>query len=146
MVEIEQLPHPDYLKYPTHRTLGFFSDQEQARNAAQAIIREGWLEGDIHVYEGDYGVDAVDADGSRHTLKEAWGRWVQKFLGTGEWDLVEEADQELKQGHLLLSVATKNEEEKYTVAELMVLNGGHGIRYVDPLYNEELTPPGHHPS
>jgi hypothetical protein len=146
MVEIEQLPHPDYLKYPKHRTLGFFNFQENARNAAEAIIREGWEQGDISVYEGEYGVDAVDAEGTRHTLKEAWSRWVQKFLGTGEWDLVEEADQELRQGHLLLSVVTENEEQKQTVAELMILNGGHGIRYVDPLYNEEITPPGHHPS
>ncbi|UYL10216.1 hypothetical protein B9G69_006440 [Bdellovibrio sp. SKB1291214] len=140
MIQIEQLPHPDYLKYPSHRTLAFFDDAEHAQNAAEAIIREGWLEGDLHVYEGDYGIDAVDAEGTRHTLKEAWTRWAQKFLGTGEWNLVLEADKELRAGHLLLSVATKNEEEKFTVAELMLLNGGHSIRYVDPLYNEELTP------
>lgn len=146
MVEIEQLPHPDYLKYPSHRTLAFFNDADSARNAAEAIMREGWIENDIHVYEGEYGVDAVDANGSRHTLKEAWGRWVQKFLGTGEWNLVEEADQELRDGHLLLSVETRNNVEKETISELMLLNGGHGIRYVDPLYNEELTPPDHNPS
>ena len=144
-MRIEQLPHPDYLKYPKRHTLCFFDREDQAEAAVQAILRQGIHEDDVNVYEGDFGVDAVDADGRHHTLKELWARWAQKFLRTGEWYLVEEADRELRQGHLLVSVLTTTEEQKEDVAELMLLNGGRAIRYVDPLYNEELTPPGHQP-
>ncbi|HWU43061.1 MAG TPA: hypothetical protein VN132_06475, partial [Bdellovibrio sp.] len=92
-----------------------------------------------------HGLDAIDAKGERHSSKEAWARWAQKFLGTGEWYLVDEADTELRKGHLLLSVLTLTDQQKEQVAELMLLNGGHSIRYVNPLYNEELTPPTQQP-
>lgn len=141
MIQIEQLPHPDYLKYPKHHTLCFFNTTEQAQNTAEAILRQGFHESDLSIYEGDHGLSAVDSAGDQHSLKEAWARWAQKFLGTGEWDLVSEADRELREGHLLLSVLTTNGEAKDQVAELMLLNGGHSIRYVNPLYNEELSPP-----
>lgn len=144
-MQIESLPHPDYLKYPKKRTLCFFNTREQAENAVQAIMREGFPAEAINVYEGEHGLSAVDATGEMHSLKEAWARWTQKFLGTGEWDLVSEADKELREGHLLLSVLTPNDSDKEDVADLMLLNGGHSIRYVNPLYNEELTPPTQHP-
>lgn len=146
MVQIESLPHPDYLKYPKKHTLCFFNTKEQAQNAADAIVRQGFDEQCISIYEGERGLEAVDASGEAHSAKEAWARWVQKFLGTGEWDLVAEADKELREGHLLMSVLTVDEQDKEDVADLMLLNGGHSIRYIDPLYNEELTPPTQHPS
>ena len=145
MIHVEQLPHPDYLKYPKKQTLCFFNNKEQAQNAAEAFLREGYHAEDIKVFEGSHGLAAIDASGEHHTLKEALARWVQKFLGTGEWYLVDEADTELRKGHLLLSVQTLNEQQKEEIAELMLLNGGHSIRYVDPLYNEELTPPTQQP-
>ncbi|HEX7676349.1 MAG TPA: hypothetical protein VF412_19395 [Bdellovibrio sp.] len=144
-MQIESLPHPDYLKYPKKRTLCFFNTREQAENTVQAIMREGFPAEAINVYEGEHGLAAVDATGEMHSLKEAWARWAQKFLGTGEWDLVSEADKELREGHLLLSVLTPSNDDKEDVADLMLLNGGHSIRYVDPLYNEQLTPPTQNP-
>lgn len=146
MFEIEQLPHPDYLKYPKRHTLCFFDSREQASNAAEALLRLGYPREEIKVYEGEHGLVAIDAMGNKHSVKEAWARWVQKFLGTGEYELIEEAEIELRKGHLLLSVQTLTESKKEEVAELMLLNGGHSIRYVNPLYNEELTPPTQHPS
>lgn len=146
MIQIEQLPHPDYLKYPKHHTLCFFNTREQAQNAAEAILRQGFREDELNIYYGEHGLTAVDSAGDQHSVKEAWARWAQKFLGTGEWNLVAEADKELREGHLLLSVLTENSADKDQVAELMLLNGGHSIRYIDPLYNEELTPPGQQPS
>ncbi|MDG0817136.1 hypothetical protein [Bdellovibrio svalbardensis] len=146
MIQISQLPHPDYLKYPKHHTLCFFSTEEQAQNTAEAILRQGLHEKDINIYEGAHGLNAIDSAGNQHSVKEAWARWVQKFLGTGEWDLVSEADRELREGHLLMSVLTVKEDQKDQVAELMLLNGGHSIRYIAPLYNEEMTPPSQHPS
>ncbi len=146
MIEISKLPHPDYLKYPKRHTLCFFSTMEQAQNAAAAILRQDFKEDELNIYEGEQGLTAVDSAGNQHSVKEAWARWAQKFLGSGEWDLIAEADKELREGHLLLSVLTLNEEDKQKVAELMLLNGGHSIRYIAPLYNEEMTPPSQHPS
>ncbi|MNT55667.1 hypothetical protein D3C72_1929190 [compost metagenome] len=62
----------------------------------------------------------------------------QKFFGTGEWELVEKADMELKLGHHMLAVPTREPKQKEAIADLMKKHGGHDIRYFNPMYVEQL--------
>lgn len=127
-----------FLNYPTHRTVGFFDSPGVLRPLMHELTRFGLEKDEIDVLKGEEGINAVDHDGSQHGIYARWMRISQRFFHTGEWELIELADAELRQGHALVAVLTPNELEKDEVVRLMRKFGGHDIKYFDPWYVEHF--------
>lgn len=139
MVQLEQLPHPPYLPYPNHYTSGFFQTREEAEQALSELEEQGFSNEDFNVFEGEKGVDAVDVDGTHHTVLEKYMRKFIKFSDSAEWRFLSEADHELRGGHVLLCVPTPEEEQKAKVIEVFKKNSAYDIRYFTPIYIEEVV-------
>lgn len=139
MVSLEQLPHPDYLPYPNHYTAAFFENADEAMKAIEELEDYGYTDEDFNVFEGDRGIDAVDLDGSHHTLLENYMRKFIKFSDSAEWRFLNEADQEIRNGHVLICVPTPSDSEKEEVIDAFKRYGGYDIRYFTPLYIEEVV-------
>jgi hypothetical protein len=129
-----------FLNYPTNHTAGFFDSDEQVKGFLKDLSESGFeFDNDsIDELAGEDGLQVVDLSGTHHGLYARFIRMSQKFFGTGEWELVEKADMELKLGHHMLAVPTRVEEQKDAVADLMKKHGGHDIRYFNPMYVEQL--------
>ncbi|XGC81220.1 hypothetical protein ACES2L_01835 [Bdellovibrio bacteriovorus] len=139
MVSLEQLPHPEYLPYPNHYTAAFFATREAAEKAIDDLELEGYEDEDFNIFEGDRGVDAIDLEGSHHTMLERFMRQFIKFSDSAEWRFLSEADQELRNGHILICVPTGNDHDKTEVIDVFKRNGAYDIRYFTPLYIEEVV-------
>jgi hypothetical protein len=135
---LNRIEHPDYLSYPTNRTVCVFDTIEEAEDAILALERLGYREDDMRVFEGEEGRDALDVDGSKHSVVPKFMRAAEKFFETGEWDLVKAADQELKEGHLIFSVLTPEENLREAAVETLRKHGGHTIKYFSRYYVEHL--------
>jgi hypothetical protein len=129
-----------FLNYPTDHTAGFFdSDQDVKEFLADLSASEFDFDKEAcDDLAGAEGLEVVDLSGTHHGLYARFIRMSQKFFGTGEWELVEKADLELKLGHHLLAVPTLQENQKEIIAGLMKKHGGHDIRYFNPFYVEQL--------
>ncbi|WII72229.1 hypothetical protein QJS83_17335 [Bdellovibrio sp. 22V] len=139
MVSLEQLPHPEYLPYPNHYTAAFFENAEAAEKAIEQLEELGFTEEDFNIFEGDQGVDAVDIEGTHHTLLEKFMRKFIKFSDSAEWRFLHEADQEIRNGHILLCVPTPKEEDKDDAIAVFKRTEAYDIRYFTPLYIEEVV-------
>ncbi len=142
MEKVNQIPRPEYFLYPESRTLGFFDSKECLEAAVTELktlgINEEWFE----LFEGNSGIHALDVKGQEHSVFETIARNFQKFFGTGEWVLIEQAVKELKAGHYMLSVLTTDSRMRDEVVGVMRSTGVHGIRYVTKLYTEEIEAKG----
>ncbi|MNK06318.1 hypothetical protein D3C87_242130 [compost metagenome] len=127
-----------FLNYPTNRTAGFFDSSSVMEPFLRDLARAGIERDKVEVLVGEDGINTVDQDGTHHGLFAKWMRLSQRFFHTGEWELVELADVELKQGHCLVAVTTIEEDEKTKVVELMRKYGGHDIKYFNPWYVEHF--------
>ncbi len=138
MVTLEQLPHPEYLPYPNHYTAGFFQTREDAEKAIKLLEEKGYEDEDFNVFEGEQGVNAIDVDGDHHTILERYMRKFIKISDSAEWRFLDEADKEIKNGHILLCVPTPNSTKKEEVIGAFKEGGAYDIRYFTPLYIEEI--------
>lgn len=137
-ININKLPHPDYMPYPRNQTVGFYPSREKMAQAIEELLSQGFDEEDLNIFEGEQGLHAIDVEGSEHTFFEYLARKSQKFWGSGEWAFFEEANQELKKGHALLSVYTEDEAEKDIISAIMKRHGAYDIRYFARAYTERI--------
>ncbi len=139
MVNLETLPHPEFLPYPNHYTVAFFRNREDAEKAIRELEEQGYDDEDFNLFEGAHGVSAVDLEGTHHTVLENFMRKFIKFSDSAEWNFLREADQEIKNGHILLCVPTPNDLDKEEVIATFKRTGGYDLRYFTPLYVEEVV-------
>lgn len=138
MTHLEQLPHPQYLPYPSHYTVGFFESPGEAEKAISELESLGFSDEDFNVFEGESGLQAIDLDGSHHNLVERYLRKFIKFSDSAEWRFLNEADYEIRKGHIMLCILTPHDKEKNQVHEVFKKNKAYDIRYFTPLYIEEM--------
>ena len=139
MSQLEHLPHPNHLPSLNHHTLAFFTNSEDVRRAASALINIGFQETDISIFEGDEGVEAVDLDATHSDLVGKYLRKFVKFSDAAEWHFLTEADDELRRGHVLVCLVTMNEEEKDKAIPILKRFHAYDIRYCSGLYFEEVV-------
>ena len=139
MSRLEHLPHPSRLPSLNHHTLAFFTNAEDVRRAASALINIGFSENDINIFEGDEGVEAVDIDATHSDLVSKYFRKFVKFSDAAEWHFLAEADDELRRGHVLFCVVTMNEEERDKVVPILKRFHAYDIRYCSGLHVEEVV-------
>lgn len=138
MINLESLPHPDILPFPNHYTVAFFHTAKEACNAIEDLESRGYQDQDFNVFDGDKGVEAVDVDGIRHTILERFLRRFLKFSDSAEWRFLSDADQELKNGNILICVPTASAAKKDEVSTTFKAYGGYDLRYFTPIYIEEI--------
>lgn len=138
MSQLEHLPHPQRLPSLVHHTLAFFPTDEEARKAASELVNLGFSEADLLIFEGDEGVDAIDIEGNRGDLLDRYYKKFVKFSDSAEWHFLLEADEQLRQGHVLMCLITDTDEEKEMVVPVLKRHRGYDIRYVSGLYVEEI--------
>ncbi|MGZ3771255.1 MAG: hypothetical protein ACXVCP_17060 [Bdellovibrio sp.] len=138
MIRLDQLPHPEYLPYPNRYTAAFFKNVEDAEKAVDELEAYGYDEEDFNVFQGTTGVEAVDVDGLHHTLLENFMRKFIKFSDSAEWRFLNEADRELRNGHVMICVLTLDDDQKDEIVDTFKTSGAYDIRYFTPLYVEEI--------
>lgn len=127
------------LPYPTDHTVCFmnkFSDVESLLKDLEQISIDMRH---IDLLYGQEGLEMIDLKGDNHTFYEKCVRLAQRFWGSGEWVFFEIADEEIKQGHYLVIVSTKDEVLKEEVVELMQKNKAHDIKYFNSMYVEHFS-------
>lgn len=138
MSQLDHLPHPQRLPSLNHHTLSFFPSDEDARMAASELVNLGFSESDILIFEGDEGAEAIDLAGNQGDWLDRYYKKFVKFSDSAEWYFLLEADNQLRQGHVLMCLITNTEVEKNKVVPLLKRHQGYGIRYVSGLYVEEI--------
>lgn len=138
MISLEKLPHPSILPYPNHYTAAFFHRAEDACQAIEDLEARGYHDEDFNIFDGDLGIEAVDRDGIRHSVLERFMRRFLKFSDSAEWRFLNEADQELKNGNILVCVPTPKAATKEEVVTVFKVYGGYDLRYFTPIYIEEI--------
>lgn len=113
-----------FFSYPAHKVLGVFDDPNSIKNALNQLKLQGFKETDIEVINN---AGQIDFSGEEHGF---WGRIVRSLqhLGT-EGRYLDRYEQELKDGHLVLTVTAKNLETKQKVKDILQSNGGHRLTY-----------------
>lgn len=139
MDNLERIEHPEYFSFQKNHTLGFFDSRENLELALAALRSHGMDDSFFRLYEGERGIHAIDRDGEEHSMLERYARLIQKIYGSGDWRLLEEADEEIREGHFLLSVFTEDDEAKAEIVEVLRAFGAHDIRYLSPIYVEEIS-------
>ena len=139
MENLERIEHPEYFSFQKNHTLGFFNTSENLEQALTALRSHGMDDSFFRLYEGESGIHAIDLDGDKHSMMERYARLIQKIYGSGDWRLLEDADSEIREGHFLLSVFTEDDEAKAEIVEVFKAFGAHDIRYLSPIYVEEIS-------
>lgn len=80
----------------------------------------------------------MDTDGSHHTILKKYMRKFIKFSDSADWRFLTEADQEIRDGHILVCVPTPTDEEKNLVIGAFQRSGAYDIRYFGPIAVEEV--------
>ncbi|AHI04788.1 hypothetical protein BDW_01390 [Bdellovibrio bacteriovorus W] len=138
MFELDKLPHPSYLPYPNKYTSAFFTNNKDAQDAVNELLNEGFTMDDFFVFQGPQGLNAIDAEGVHHNLLARYMRQFIKFSASAEWDFLSSADQNLREGHLLICVLTPTEQDKDEVVSCFQGKGGYDIKHFTPMYIEDV--------
>lgn len=142
MVRLEHLPHPPFLNFPNHYTAAFFKSAQDAEHALDTLMTYGYSEEEFNVFEGYPLKTEADQEGSptdeEGSLLE---KFMQKFIkvaNAGDWAFLERADAELKNGCVLICVATHKRSEKEEIITVFRQHDAYDIRYFTPMYIEEV--------
>lgn len=139
MENLEQLRHPSYLTLPSLYTTAFFTSSQEALEVTNELVTLGFDANDFSVLEGPQGVNAIDLEGKKHSFWSEYRRKISKLAGGAEWHFLNDADNELRNAHVLLLVPTPDKEDRETVIKCFKKNGGFGIRSTTHFTIEELN-------
>ncbi|MGE0633032.1 MAG: hypothetical protein AB7O96_11525 [Pseudobdellovibrionaceae bacterium] len=139
MDQDQERQEPQFIPYPTDRTSAFFDRAENADELVVDLKKHGFEEKDITILRGTAGLQALDPEGKEHGTVARVMRAIQHWLYTGDWELYEQAAAELREGHYLVTVLTKEETQKDLAAYLMRKHYGHDIKYFNSMYVEHIT-------
>lgn len=127
------------LPYPTDHTVCFINKFSDVENLLQSLEDSNIGMDQVDLLYGQEGLEMVDLKGDYHSFYEKCVRMAQKFWGSGEWVFFEIADEEIRQGHYLVVVATKDEDVKDVVVDLMRKNNAHDIKYFNTMFVEHFS-------
>jgi hypothetical protein len=127
------------MPYPTNHTVCFMNDFNDVENLLKDLEAENTDMEHVDLLYGQEGLDMIDLKGDRHTFYEKCVRMAQRFWGSGEWVFFEIADEEIRDGHYLVAVLTKDETLKEKVVELMRKNNAHDIKYFNSMFVEHFS-------
>lgn len=139
MENLEQIHHPSYLSLSKHYATAFFATVKDAIQVIEDLEAVGFEPEDFSVYEGPQGVKSIDLDGKNHSIWSEYRRKISKFSDGAEWHFLTDAENELRNSHILLLIPTQGKDTKEYVIQCLKKNGGFGIRYTTNFTIEEIS-------
>lgn len=127
------------MPYPTDHTVCFISHFSDVENLLKDLEATKVDMEHVDLLYGQEGLEMIDLKGDNHSLFEKMVRMAQRFWGSGEWVFFEIADEEIREGHYLVVVATKDETLKNKVVDLMRQHNAHDIKYFNRMFVEHFS-------
>jgi hypothetical protein len=129
----------DLLTYPDNSLIGIIDKYSDAKAALKDLKDAGFPEDEIGILCGAEGAKEVDADGSEHGVLGKIAQVVREF---GDVDNAHKETHEkaLREGHFLVAVRAKEEEERKRALNILNLNGAHFVNFYSPWVIEGLEP------
>lgn len=127
------------LPYLSKHTIGFINSFSDVENLLTALKKNGFEFDRIGLVYGQEGLEMVDLRGIYHSMIGKLIRSTQKFWGSGEWVFLEIADEEIRKGHFLLIVETRDNFSKEKAILLFKKHGAHEIKYFSTYYVEHFS-------
>jgi hypothetical protein len=129
----------DLLTYPDNSLIGIIDRYSDVRAALKDLRDAGFDEDETGVLCGADGAKEIDADGSEHGVLGKVAQVVREF---GDVDNAHKETHEkaLREGHFLIAVHAKEEEERKRALNILNLNNAHFINFYSPWVIEGLEP------
>ncbi len=127
------------MPYPTDHTVCFMNKFDDVETLLKDLEMQKIDMEHVDLLYGQEGLDMIDLKGDNHSFYEKCVRMAQRFWGSGEWVFFEIADEEIREGHYLVLVATKDETLKEQVVDLMRKNNAHDIKYFNTMFVEHFS-------
>jgi hypothetical protein len=127
------------MPYPTDHTTCFISKFGDVERLLQDLEENKIDMAHVDLLYGQEGLEMIDLKGDSHSFLDKFVRMAQRFWGSGEWIFFEIADEEIREGHYLVAVATKDEALKEKVVELMQNHNAHDIKYFNSMFVEHFS-------
>src|ERR1043165_3761744 len=119
-----------FTTYPNHRILGIVEDREESRKLLDALTASGLPEGEIEVYYGEGGAEAIDADTKHHGIFAKIAKFLRSY-GDVENEALRVYETALKNGYYVFAVPSNDEQEKETVRHILAEHGARDLNYFD---------------
>jgi len=128
--------------YPTDHVLGIVESPDEAAGVVEALIGSGFLVSEVNLACGQAAADVLHANTGRSGLANIAIRIAERLgVSNDEMQLKASYEQALRDGHLVLLVATPTEERKELATRTLREHGAHTVNYMGRFSIEMLVPP-----
>jgi hypothetical protein len=104
------------------------STGEELRGVVTELNNAGFDKERVQVLCGEKGADRLDPTGERHGFAARFYRFVEKF-GDMESEHLRDYKSELLDGHFLIAVDVRDEQERSRVLDLFKSHGGRRVNF-----------------
>ena len=124
--------------FPWDSVVGIIDNVDAVHAAVCDLVAAGFPESGIHVLAGEDGERLIDRSGGRHGFL---GRVARTLQSLGE----ERAEtqrhiEEVRKGHFVVVVPTKDDDRIASINRLLRVHGGHGVSYYTRMTTRTLEP------
>ena len=124
--------------FPWDSVVGVVDDADAVDRAIGQLVAAGFSESSIHVLAGDEGERLIDRSGKTHGFL---GRVVRRLQSLGEErEHTNRHIAELRAGHFVVIVPTKDEDRIAKVRDVLTAHGGHGVNFYTRMTTRDLAP------
>ena len=128
---------PSKKLFPYNSVVGIVNDVDDVHALIDDLAAAGFQESDLAVLSGAKGIEIIDAKGKHHGLL---GRIFRALDTLGsEHDETQLHVGALREGHTVVVVSLRGDEDKERVAALFRKHRGHEVHYYSRWATEDLT-------
>lgn len=125
-----------FYRYPMRRVSAIIDDTADLRTALDALPRAGVDVSKVHVLTGPEGARLLDRGGTGHGLRARLLRLAQR--GAYEGNALEAHERALKDGHHVVFVPVRSDEQRSRIVEVLRAAGGYHLLHFRPWSIEVL--------
>jgi hypothetical protein len=114
-------------EYPTNTVIGVVEDAKAAEAIASKLEDMPLNEDSINILCDEAAAEQIEEYRNEHPIKARIDH-VMTFM-SNESELIDQYNQRLNNGELIVSAAVEDEEQAHEVADVMRQHGGHYINY-----------------
>jgi hypothetical protein len=112
-----------FYRYPMHRVVAIIDDESQVDAALDHLGRAGVEVTGVNVLSGPQGARLLDRSGTGHGLRARLVRLAQR--GAYEIDVLRAHERALNDGHHVIYVPVRGDNERRKVVDILRAAGGH---------------------
>ena len=114
-------------EYPTNRVIGVVEDAKAAEAVVSHMATISFDEDSVDVIGNDAAAEQIATYQEEHPWKAKFNQ-LMTFM-SNESELIDQYNQRLNDGELIVSAEVEGEEQAHEVADVMRQHGGHYINY-----------------